>query len=87
MRYDFEWDPKKARGNVRKHKIGFERATTVFRDRNLLSIPDEEHSQSEERWITIGLDENGVFTRPFAQIYEYGRRKRTDQNYFSQKSY
>lgn len=60
MRYDFEWDPKKARGNIRKHKVSFERATSVFRDPNLLSIPDEEHSQSEERWITIGLDENGV---------------------------
>lgn len=59
MRYDFEWDPKKARGNIRKHKVNFERATTIFRDPNLLSIPDEEHSQSEERWITIGLDENG----------------------------
>jgi len=60
MRYDFEWDPKKARNNVRKHKISFERATTAFRDPHLLSIPDEEHSKSEERWITMGLDENGV---------------------------
>ncbi len=60
MRYDFEWDPKKARDNIRKHKVSFERATSIFRDPSLLSIPDEEHSQSEERWITIGLDENGV---------------------------
>lgn len=60
MRYDFEWDPKKARSNVRKHHISFERAATIFRDPNLLSIPDEEHSKSGERWITIGIDENGV---------------------------
>ena len=59
MRYDFEWDPKKARANVRKHKVTFERATTIFRDPNLLSIPDEEHSGFEQRWITIGVDENG----------------------------
>jgi len=59
MRYDFEWDNQKAKANVRKHRISFERATTVFRDPNLLSIPDEEHSESEERWITIGLDETG----------------------------
>ncbi len=58
MRYDFEWDPKKARGNIRKHKVNFERATSVFRDPNLLSIPDVEGSRLEERWITIGLDEN-----------------------------
>jgi uncharacterized DUF497 family protein len=60
MRYDFEWDPKKAESNLRKHKVGFERAAGVFRDPNLLSIPDEEHSESEERWITIGLNESGV---------------------------
>ncbi len=60
MRYDFEWDPVKATSNVRKHKVGFERAGTIFRDRNLLSIPDEEHSETEERWITMGLDDTGV---------------------------
>ena len=60
MRYDFEWDPKKAKGNIRKHKISFERATTIFRDPNLLSIPDEEHSKFEERWVTMGLDETGI---------------------------
>ena len=60
MRYDFEWDPKKAESNLRKHKVGFERAATIFRDPNLLSIPDEEHSESEERWITMGLDETAI---------------------------
>ena len=60
MRYDFEWDIKKARNNIRKHKVSFERAATIFRDPNLLSIPDEEHSDTEERWITMGLDETGV---------------------------
>lgn len=60
MRYDFEWDTKKARNNIRKHKVSFERAATIFRDQNLLSIPDEEHRESEERWVTMGLDETGI---------------------------
>ncbi len=60
MRYDFEWDIRKAKSNIRKHNISFERVTTIFRDPNLLSIPDEEHSESEERWLTMGLDENGI---------------------------
>ncbi len=60
MRYTFEWNPSKARGNIRKHKVGFERAATIFRDPNVLSIPDEEHSENEERWITMGLDETGT---------------------------
>ncbi len=60
MRYDFEWDPRKAKANIRNHRISFERASTSFRDPELLSIPDEDHSEFEERWITIGLDENGI---------------------------
>jgi uncharacterized protein len=71
MRYDFEWDPKKASNNLRKHKISFERAATIFRDPNLLSIPDEEHSEFEERWITMGLDGNEVLlviSHKFADI-------------------
>jgi len=43
MRYDFEWDVRKAKTNVRKHKISFERATEIFRDPNALSVVDEEH--------------------------------------------
>lgn len=60
MQFDFEWDPKKAGVNEKKHQVSFDRASSIFRDPNILSIPDEEHSDSEERWITIGLDENGV---------------------------
>ena len=60
MRYIFEWDVRKDKANIRKHNVRFERAATVFRDPNLLSIPDEEHSEFEERWITMGLDETGI---------------------------
>lgn len=51
MRYDFEWDIKKAKSNFRKHKISFERAAAIFRDSKLLSIPDEGHSEIEERCL------------------------------------
>ena len=60
MRYDFEWDSRKAKSNFRKHRISFERAAVIFRDPNLLSIPDEEHSAAEEKWLTTGLDETGT---------------------------
>ena len=60
MRYIFDWDPRKAQANIQKHRgISFERATTVFRDRNLLSIFDDEHSDNEDRWITLGVDSSG----------------------------
>jgi uncharacterized DUF497 family protein len=60
MRYDFEWNPGKAKTNFHKHKISFERATAIFRDPNLLSIPDDKHSETEESWLTMGLDKTGM---------------------------
>lgn len=57
--FDFEWDPAKAASNRRKHKISFELAATVFRDPLARSIRDEEHGAFEERWITIGVAQDG----------------------------
>ena len=61
LHYHFDWDPSKERRNIRKHKLPFRRATSVFHDPNQLTIYDEEHStDDEERWITIGIDCGGV---------------------------
>lgn len=57
--YHFEWDPSKALANVRKHGVSFEQAATVFNDPLALSMPDQEHSDEEERWLTMGLAANG----------------------------
>ncbi len=57
--YNFEWDHKKAKQNIKKHKISFERAATVFLDLNAISLYDKEHEEMEERWITIGMDKTG----------------------------
>jgi uncharacterized DUF497 family protein len=60
LRYSFEWDAIKARQNIRKHTVSFERAATVFRDPNQISIYDQEHSEDEDRWITLGLSQDGI---------------------------
>ena len=60
MRYHFEWDPIKAQENVQKHKVSFQRAATVFRDPHALSLFDNDHSQAEDRWITLGRDGHGI---------------------------
>jgi uncharacterized DUF497 family protein len=60
MQYDFEWDPAKAKENLRNHGVSFERTAEIFLDPYALSIFDEEHSTYEERWITIGQDRRGV---------------------------
>jgi uncharacterized DUF497 family protein len=50
----FEWDSRKAQSNLAKHGVGFEEASTIFGDPLSLTIPDPEHSLSEERYITMG---------------------------------
>lgn len=60
MRYYFEWDPKKAKDNLKKHKVSFERAATIFLDPCAITIFDEEHSESEDRWDTMGIDKTGA---------------------------
>ena len=59
MRYTFEWDPVKARDNLKKHRISFDRAAEVILDPLTFSIPDEEHSEDEERWVSMGKDRRG----------------------------
>ena len=62
MRYNFEWDPAKARDNRENHGVGFEQAAELFADPMALSVYDEEHSSGEEtRWITLGRNTNGQF--------------------------
>lgn len=59
MHLNFEWDPKKAKQNNKKHNVSFEVATTIFLDPNALTIYDDTHSESEDRWITMGISRNG----------------------------
>lgn len=51
----FSWDPKKNNANIKKHKISFEEAKTVFFDENARVIPDPDHSKSEERFVILGF--------------------------------
>jgi hypothetical protein len=50
----FEWDPKKAEHNVKKHGVEFEEASTVFGDPLAATVPDPRHSVEENRFVTMG---------------------------------
>jgi uncharacterized DUF497 family protein len=60
MRFNFEWDPAKARSNRKKHGVSFELAASVFRDPRALSVFDTDYSEDEGRWITLGVAATGV---------------------------
>lgn len=69
--YHFEWDTAKARTNLTKHGVSFRAATAVFRDPGQLTTYDDEHSEDEERWVTLGRTENGqylVVIHTFAKV-------------------
>jgi hypothetical protein len=54
-----EWDPKKARLNLRKHKVSFEEAATALSDPMAATGVDPDHSIAEERYITFAVSERG----------------------------
>lgn len=70
MQYNFEWDPRKAKANITKHGVSFEQAAEVFLDTLHIAVFDDEHSETEERWVTIGKAKNGrllVVAHTFAE--------------------
>jgi uncharacterized protein len=62
MMLTFDWDTIKARQNLAKHGISFERASRVFFDPFALELLDTRADYGEERMITIGLTEAGILT-------------------------
>ena len=55
----FDWDPRKAAANLRRHSVSFEDASTVFADDYSLTGADPDHSVGEERFITFGMSQSG----------------------------
>ena len=59
MSLRFTWDAKKAAANERKHRVSFAEAATAFADPLSLTVPDHEHSETEERFLLLGLSHRG----------------------------
>lgn len=55
----FEWDPKKAATNRRKHGVTFQEATSALRDMFSATAHDPDHSDDEERFVTFGVSFQG----------------------------
>ena len=51
---NYQWDPKKAKSNYKKHGVRFADAVGVFEDDNAITISDDH--EREDRFITIGMD-------------------------------
>ena len=51
----FQWDSAKAAANLKKHRVSFEEAKSVFYDEFAVQYFDEEHSDEEERFLLLGM--------------------------------
>ena len=61
----YEWDAKKAKANLRKHRVSLEEAATVFLDPLAVTYPDPDHSGEETREITVGQSAKQRGNLPF----------------------
>jgi len=59
MSLAFGWDEEKAKQNLKKHRVSFEEASTVFGDPLSLTVPDPAHSEAEERFVILGHSHTG----------------------------
>jgi uncharacterized protein len=57
--FTFEWDAEKAASNLRKHRVSFDEAVTVFGDPHAVTFSDTDHSENEDRSRTYGVSRKG----------------------------
>ncbi len=58
--YEFDWDDNKAAINLSKHGVDFRQAMTVLLDPLAMTVFDMEHSQDEDRWVSVGRSSAGA---------------------------
>lgn len=87
---EFEWDPSKAAGNLRKHGARFAEAVTVFEDDAMLTMPDGD--PAEQRFVAIGMGSLGrilvaVYTARGDRVRIISARKATrrEQSQYERK--
>ena len=69
---EFEWDDEKAQSNLKKHGVSFEEAATIFNDPRIATISDPDHSDNEERYVSIGMS---VIMRLLSVIHTFRKER------------
>jgi uncharacterized DUF497 family protein len=88
----FEWDREKAAANLRKHTVSFAEAATVFGDVLSETFFDPDHSQREDRYITIGVSHTGMLLvvahadrGDVVRIISARKLTRTERRYYEER--
>lgn len=69
---EFEWDDEKAQSNLKKHGVSFDEAATIFNDPRIATISDPDHSEDEDRYISIG---RSVIMRLLSVIHTFRKER------------
>jgi uncharacterized DUF497 family protein len=90
----FEWDPRKADSNLKKHEVSFHEAASVFADTMSITIPDPDHSVLEVRFLDLGLSyRNRLLVVSYVErgevirIISVRRASRSERNKYENKAY
>lgn len=68
---NFEWDPRKAEANWKKHGVRFAEAEPAFEDDDAITVTDDDSDPHEVRFVTIGTGAKG---RVLVVVYCYRRK-------------
>ena len=69
---EFEWDEEKAQSNLKKHGVSFEEAATIFNDPKIATISDPDHSEDEERYVSLG---KSIILRLLSVVHTYRKER------------
>ncbi len=87
----FEWGAKKAAANMRKHRVSFDEAASVFLDATALSGAAPDHSIGEFRYVTFGFSQLGKLLAVYhtyrpgtIRIISARRATRSERKYYEE---
>jgi uncharacterized DUF497 family protein len=87
----FTWDNSKNQSNLKKHKVSFDEAKSVFYDERSILFHDEDHSDTEERFILLGMSDNArilivchciLENNTIIRIISARKATKTESNYY-----
>ena len=59
MGLTFEWDEEKAKENFTNHQVSFHEGATIFHDPYIATMHDPDHSEDEDRYLSLGFSSQG----------------------------
>ena len=86
FKFRIRWDPIEARSNWLTYGISFDLAATVFRDPLMLTIPDGDHGEADQRWLTLARAKKRVLLVVIHTYQELGANSAEVRIFFARRA-